>query len=192
MLRKTVYPKVESLLNDIAKKIEKYGITPNQLTLAGLGVNFLTGWIYASGHLVLGGFFVIIAAFGDLLDGPLARVSGKASKFGALLDSTVDRYSDFFIFGGLALYFLRQEETLWFLIVLGIIAGSFATSYVKARAEGLGTTCDVGFFERAERLIVFVFGSWFTGAFPLILLALFFGTNATAIYRLLHVKKNLA
>lgn len=192
MLRKAIYPKVESYLNQIAATLQKQGFTPNQLTLAGLAVNFFAGWIYAGGHLFWGGVFIILAALGDLLDGPLARTSGKVTKFGAFLDSTVDRYSDFFIFGGLALHYARQDQGGLLLLCLGTIAGAFVTSYSKARAENLIEKCNVGVFERAERVILFAFASLLWPLMPLALWVLFIGTNATAIQRILFTRKNLS
>lgn len=191
MLKKTLYPKALGLINQVAFYCEKGGITPNQLTLAGLVINFLAGWIFATGHLFLGGIVLIIASLGDLLDGALARKTGKTSKFGAFLDSTVDRYSDFFLLGGLALYFAQLGQDGWLLLTMGAILGSVATSYTKARAEGLGLTCEVGLFERAERIIILALGVLILPLLPLALVALFVGTNATAIHRILHVKKQL-
>ena len=191
MLRKAIYPKVENLLNRVATSLNKYSLTPNQLTLAGLCVNFLAGWIFASGYLFLGGIFLILASLGDLLDGPLARVSGRASKFGAFLDSTIDRYSDFFLFGGLSLYFAQRGEMGWFLMVLGIILGSFVISYSKARAENFIANCSVGVFERAERVIALALGALIPPLLPWILWILFIGTHVTAIQRILYTQKQL-
>ena len=192
MLRKAVYPKVESLLNQTAGFFHKQGITPNQLTLGGLTLNFLTGWIYASGHFFFAGIFLLLAAMGDLLDGPLARTTGQASKFGAFLDSTVDRYSDFFLFGGLALFYAKEGQSGWFLVSMGIIAGSFVTSYAKARAENLIASCDAGVLERAERVILLALASFIPFLRPLILAGLLIGTNATAVQRILYVRKTLS
>ena len=191
MLRKAIYPKVEGLLTQTARLLDRRGISPNQLTLAGLSLNFLAGWIYASGGLFLGAVVVLIAALGDLLDGPLARMSGRVTKFGAFLDSTVDRYSDFFLFGGLALYFAERGRSDWFLLTLGIIMGSFITSYAKARAENFIENCGVGIFERAERVILLALGTLIPFLLPLVCWILFLGTNATAIHRILHTRKTL-
>ena len=192
MLRKAVYPKIESILNQWAGFFQKQGITPNQLTLGGLALTFLTGWIYASGHFFLGGIVMLIGALGDLLDGPLARLSGKSSKFGAFLDSTVDRYSDFFLFGGLAVFFAWNGRYGWLVIVLGIIQGAFVTSYAKARAENLIENCSVGIFERAERIILLALGALFPFLLPLALLILFFGTQFTALQRIFFTRQALA
>lgn len=192
MLRKTIYPKVESLLNQIAQTLKQKGFSPNQLTLAGLALNFLAGWIYAAGNFFLGGVVLLVAACGDLLDGPLARVSNRVTKFGAFLDSTLDRYSDFFLFGGLALHYAQQGQTGAFLLVMGTIAGAFVTSYAKARAENFIPECSVGFFERAERVIGLALGSFIPSLMPLVLWILFFGTNGTAIHRILYTTQVLS
>ena len=192
MLRKAFYPQLESSLNQWAGFFQKKGFTPNQLTLAGLALNFIAGWIYSSGHFFLGGLVMLLAALGDMLDGPLARLTGKSSKFGAFLDSTVDRYSDFFLFGGLTLYFSNQNETGWLFITLGIILGAYVTSYTKARAENLIESCDVGVFERPERIIGLALLSFFSVLMPLLLWVLFIGTNATALHRILHTRSRLS
>ncbi len=192
MLRKAIYPKVESLLNQGASWCHEKGLTPNQLTLAGLGLSFVAGWIFSGGHFFLGGIVMLAGALGDLLDGPLARLSGKSSKFGAFFDSTIDRYSDFFLFGGVAIFFARQARYGWLFIVLGIILGSFVTSYTKARAENLIENCSVGIFERAERIIVLAVGTILTPLLSLALLVLFFGTQFTALQRIFFTQKALS
>ncbi len=192
MLRKSVYPKIEARLNAWAQILNAKGFTPNQLTLAGLGVTFLAGWLFASGHFFLGGIVMLTAGLADMLDGPLARTSGKASKFGAFLDSTVDRYSDFFLFGGLALFYANNNEPGKLLLVLGSLAGAFVTSYSKARSENFIQSCSVGVFERSERVIALGLGSLFSFLMPLALWVLFIGTNATAIQRILFVQKSLS
>lgn len=192
MLRKAIYPKVEKLLNTVAGTLDKYGFTPNQLTLAGLALNFIAGWVYAMGVIPLAGFLVLVAGLGDVLDGPLARTSGKVTKFGAFLDSTIDRYSDFFIFGGLTLHFAQTGQGGFFLLTMGIIAGSFVTSYSKARAENMIEKCNVGIFERPERVILLALASLLPFLLPLALWILFIGTNYTAIQRILFTQKELA
>ena len=192
MLRKAVYPKVEPLLNQAAAFCQQKNLTPNQLTLGGLGLNFLAGWIFSGGHFFWGALVMLAAALGDLLDGPLARLTGKSSKFGAFLDSTVDRYSDFFLFGGVALHFAFESRYGWLFIVLGIILGSFVTSYAKARAENLLESCTAGVFERPERILVLAVGCLLSPLMSLALLVLFFGTQFTALQRILFTQKALA
>ena len=191
MLRKNFYPKIEPLLNRIAVELNARGFSPNQLTLAGLALSFLTGCIFATGAFFLGGLFLLISSFADMLDGPLARVSNRATPFGAFLDSTLDRYSDFFIFGGLALCFARQDQGTWLLVSLGILAGAFVTSYAKARAESLIPSCPVGLFERPERILALALGAIVWPLLPLTLWVLLIGTNWTAIERIFYTQKAL-
>ena len=191
MLHKTVYPLVENLVNDIARLLHEKGFTPNQLTFAGCVLSFFTGCLYAGGHFFLAGLLLIAASLPDMLDGALARTSGLASKFGAFLDSTLDRYSDFFLFGGLALHFARQAETGALLISLGVLLGSFVTSYTKARAENFIEDCRVGFFERSERIVTLLLGSLFSPLLGLSLWVLLIGTHATVVTRMLHTERAL-
>lgn len=191
MLRKTLYPKVESIVNPLAEFLNEKGFTPNQLTLGGLVLNLVAGLLLASGAFFLGGLVLLAAALGDMLDGSLARVSKKETRFGAFLDSTVDRYSDFFIFGGLAVYFAKVGQSGFFLLMLGTILGSFVTSYTKARAENMIKHCSVGFFERAERIILIAVGTIIAPLLPFVLWVLFLGTNATAIHRIFYTKSLL-
>ena len=191
-LRETLYPKVEPIANAIVSFLKAQGISPTQLTLAGAALSLLTGVIYAKGYLFLGGVLLFVAGAADLLDGLLARSTGKSSSFGAFLDSTVDRYSDFFVFAGLATHFARSGEIFWFVVMLGIILGAFAVSYSKARAENFIKDCGVGIFGRSERILLLIVGTLVTPLLKLALLVLLVGTHATAIQRILHTKKNLA
>jgi phosphatidylglycerophosphate synthase len=191
-LRETLYPKVEPIVARIVTFLTSQGISPNQLTLGGAALSLLTGVIYAKGYLFLGGVMLFVAGAADLLDGPLARSTGKISQFGAFLDSTVDRYSDFFVFAGLATYFVRNGEIFWFFVTLGIILGSFAVSYTKARSENFIKNCGVGTFGRSERVCLLIIGTLVWPLLKLVLLILVVGTHATALQRILHTKKTLA
>lgn len=166
-------------------------MTPNQLTLGGAFINIFAGWAYSGGLFFLGALLLLFGSVGDLLDGPLARLTGKASRFGAFLDSTVDRYSDFFVFAGVA-YFYAVESS-WGLcwVTLGILLGAFITSYTKARAESLIPSCSVGVFERAERILILALGSLIPPLLPLALGVLLVGTHATALQRIWFVRKEL-
>ena len=190
-LRETLYPKVEPIVNRIVSFLTAQGISPNQLTLAGAALSLLTGVIYAKGYLFLGGVMLFAAGAADLIDGPLARSTGKTSSFGAFLDSAVDRYSDFFIFSGLVVYFARRSEIFWFLVTLGIILGAFAVSYTKARAENFIKNCGVGFFGRSERILLLATATLLAPFLKFALLILLVGTHATALQRVFHTKKVL-
>lgn len=191
-LRETLYPKVEPIVKRIVNFLTAQGISPTQLTLAGAALSFLTGVIFAKGYLFLGGLMLFVAGAADLLDGPLARATGKASPFGAFLDSTVDRYSDFFVFAGISIHFVRQGEIFWFFVTLGIIVGAFVVSYTKARSENFIKNCGVGIFGRSERILLLIAGTLVTPLLKLVLLVLLVGTHTTAVQRILHTKKTLA
>lgn len=195
MIRKHVYPHIEGGLNKLAGWLDKKNITPNHITLAGTALSLVAGVIYASGHFTLAGIVCVFSCLGDMLDGALARLTGKSSKFGAFLDSTTDRYADVFIFGGLAVYYARQNEIGWLVICLIIIAGAYATSYSKARSENFIDSCPVGIFERPERMIALGFFTFFTfipHIQPLSLWTLAIGTNYTALQRILYTKRKLS
>lgn len=191
-LRETLYPKVAPIAEAIVSFLKAQGISPTQLTLGGAALSLLTGVIYAKGYLFLGGIVLFVAGAADLLDGLLARTTGKTSSFGAFLDSVVDRYSDFFVFAGLATYYIRNGEVFWFLVTLGIILGSVVISYTKARAENFIKDCSVGTFGRAERVLLLIAGTLVAPLLKWVLLVLLIGTHVTAIQRILHTKKTLA
>ena len=177
----------------------KHGVNPNFFTTIGLLVSILAAYVLAIGYLRLGGALLLLAGTFDILDGRVARATDRETKFGALYDSTLDRYSEVTIFFGLAYYFSQNELIIlgmdWYtLAVLAVsmaLGGSIMTSYVRARAEGLGLECKVGIMQRAERLVYLGFGAVFhkyTLILALILIAIL--ANVTAIQRLYHVWKS--
>lgn len=141
-----------------AKLLAKTGLNPNVLTVLGLLLAFGVAWILSTGHFFVGGFLVLVSGAFDLLDGALARASGRSTRFGALLDSTFDRFSEAAMFLGLLAYYANQGSYQELVLVGAGLVGSMMTSYVKARAEGLGLTCEVGIFTRSERVIVLAIG----------------------------------
>jgi len=139
--------------------LSKSGITPNALTLISLALNIVTAYVIATGHFILGGVLVLVSGLFDLLDGALARYTKQTTKFGAILDSTVDRISEAAILCGLLIWYVPQEGTsLEIVLIFVVLIGSFLVSYIRARAEGLGWQCQVGLFTRAERVIVLAIG----------------------------------
>ena len=180
-------------LEPIGGFLEKLGVHPHILTFLGLLFSLLAGNFFRIGSFFWGGLFVGLAGICDLLDGKLARGINQSSKIGALLDSTVDRYSEGFIFLGFALYW-RNSYLLW-VIILGLL-GSILVSYVRARAEGLGVSCRVGVFKREERMTYLTIGAML-GAIPytshlflgLVLWIIAIFTNVTVIQRILYFQK---
>ncbi len=166
-------------------------VTPNQITVVGLGLTFVASVLAALGHLRWAGIVLIFAGTFDILDGALARSSGRSYPYGAFLDSTLDRYSEVTIYIGLATYFASTNGPLqrWLLLAtMAALAGSFLVSYVRARAQSLGFTCETGLFKRPERVVVTVVGLIFGGvvlSFVIFLLAIL--TNLTALQRIREV-----
>ena len=129
-------------------------ITPNQITVAGLLGSALAGAVLGWGHLRIGGALVLGGSALDMLDGALARATGKSSKVGALLDSVVDRLAEALILLGLLIYFARLGSLQEIILIFLSFVASVLVSYVKARAEGLGIPCNVGIVTRPERIIL--------------------------------------
>ncbi len=134
-----------------------FPINPNIITFIGMIVTSFSGFIIPF-NLFLGGIFILAGGAFDLLDGILARVNGRVTRFGALFDSTLDRIADGFIFLGIAWHFFRISDVEAFIVTLLCMIASYLISYVRARAEGLGVSCNVGIIERPERLVLLAFG----------------------------------
>ncbi len=144
------------ITNPVIGILSKSGIKPDALTFTGLAINIGAAYVIATGHFLLGGILILVAGLFDLLDGALARFAEKTTKFGAILDSTVDRISEAAIFCGLLVWYMPGG--LEILLIFAVLIGSFLVSYIRARAEGLGLECKVGLFTRAERVIVLAIG----------------------------------
>src|SRR3954454_8638745 len=145
--------------------LARAGVTPDMVTIAGT-VGAVAGAVllFGTGHLFWGTVAVTFCVLLDLLDGALARARGGGSVFGAVLDSTGDRAADAAIFGSLIWWFSgRGDDRLLVLLALLCLVLGVLTSYIKARAEGMGLACDVGIVERTERLILVLTGAGLTG-----------------------------
>jgi CDP-diacylglycerol--glycerol-3-phosphate 3-phosphatidyltransferase len=146
------------ITDPLVRILSKSGITPNALTFINLALSIVAAYVIATNHLVLGGVLVLVSGLFDLLDGALARFTKQTTKFGAILDSTVDRISEAATLCGLLVWYLHRGGRLEIALVFVILIGSFLVSYIRARAEGLGWQCQVGLFTRAERVIVLAIG----------------------------------
>jgi len=166
--------------------MHRLGITPNALTLLGFLLNLLNAWLLARGYLALGGVLILVFSALDAFDGTLARISNQATRFGAFLDSVLDRYSEAAIYFGLLVYFARHGRHEELYLTYAAIIGSQLVSYTRARAEGLDLSCQVGWFSRVERIIALSLGLIVGWIRPVLwLLAIL--TNLTAAQRMLHV-----
>src|SRR5918997_4777718 len=146
-------------------RLARSGVTPDAITIAGtLGAVAGAVALIATGHLFWGAFTVTVFVLLDMLDGALARARGGGSLFGAVLDSSLDRVVDAAVFGALVWWFTGEgDNRLLALVALLCLVLGVLTSYVKARAEGVGLRCDVGIVERTERLILVLTGTGLTG-----------------------------
>jgi CDP-diacylglycerol--glycerol-3-phosphate 3-phosphatidyltransferase len=152
------------IVEPVARALLRVGATPNVVTVTGtLGV--LVGAIVlgARGHLVAGALVVAFFSLTDMLDGTMARLRGGSTRFGALLDSSMDRISDGAVFGAVAYWLATQGDRPGVAAALICLVAGGLVSYVKARAEGLGMTCNVGVAERTERLLIVGVGALLAG-----------------------------
>lgn len=152
------------LLNPLGARLVRLGVTPNAITVlgtvgvvAGSVVFFSRGW-WLTGTLVIWAFVML-----DALDGIVARTGGRSSKFGAVLDSSCDRFADAAVFGSLCWFFATHGQRWLLLAALLCLVLGAVTSYIRARAEGAGFSCNVGIAERTERLIVVLVGTGLSG-----------------------------
>jgi CDP-diacylglycerol--glycerol-3-phosphate 3-phosphatidyltransferase len=177
------------ITNPIVGILSKSGITPNALTIINLALNIVAAYIIATGHFLLGGGLVLVAGLFDLLDGALARFSKQTTKFGAILDSTVDRISEAAVLCGLLIWYAPQEgASLKIVLIFVVLIGSFLVSYIRARAEGLSWQCQVGLFTRAERVIVLAIGLLINQIFIALCVLVVF-VFITVVQRLLYLWK---
>lgn len=182
------------------------GVSPNALSLVGLSLSMIAGLIYASGAFFCAGAVLILAGTCDVLDGQMARLTGRISSFGAFLDSAIDRFSELFVFLGLAWYFSSPSTSdpesflgsVMVLLIILALSGSFMVSYTRARAEGLGVDCKIGWMQRPERIALLIVGSLLAGL-PVVGYYIMVGTiliiavlsNYTAVQRIIYVKNQL-
>ena len=176
-------------LDPITGLLASLGIPPTAITVLGLVISIYGATVVARGALFSGGLWLIAAGLCDVLDGQLARRRGAESKFGAFIDSSLDRIAELAYFGGIIVYYVTRPHPGVFTIVLVLIAlcGSFMISYTRARLEGLGYTCYVGWLERPERMIILMLGlllgSW---ALFTAMMVLAIGSTITVGQRIHH------
>jgi CDP-diacylglycerol--glycerol-3-phosphate 3-phosphatidyltransferase len=192
-------PVVAKVIAPVVTWLARVGVTPDMVTVTGTvgavaGAVFLLG----TGHLFWGTVAVTFCVLLDLLDGALARARGGGSVFGAVLDSTGDRAADAAIFASLVWWFSGAgDNRLLVLLALICLVLGILTSYIKARAEGVGLSCDVGIVERTERLILALVGTGLSGlgvpyALHVALWVLLVGSAVTVVQRVVAVRRSAA
>jgi CDP-diacylglycerol--glycerol-3-phosphate 3-phosphatidyltransferase len=185
------------LIDPISHALASAKIHPHVLTVTGFILSLAAANFFRIDRFFLAGIALILGGTCDVLDGRIARATGKGSTYGALFDSTIDRYSEIFIFLGLTwFYYDRSKWTV--LIILLAVAGSMMVSYTRARAEGLGLQCRVGILQRQHRIILLVVGA-ILGTIPgtghlAMLIAIWIIAilaNITAIQRIAYIRAQL-
>ena len=188
MISNLVKDSVRTRMDQVGRVLARTRLTPDVASIVGLAINCAVAVVLASGRFGLGGALLLIAAPFDMLDGALARATGTGSKYGAFLDSMLDRYSEVVLFFGL-LWHIQHDPThadVRTLLVYACATGSLLVSYARARAEALGFDNEVGILARPERVVglgAFLLFGWT----DIILWLLAILTYVTAIQRLLHV-----
>ena len=199
MLSLRVRPVLARVVDPVAAALLRAGVSPDAITVLGtLGVVSGSLALFPRGELFVGTMVVTAFVLTDMLDGAMARRLPRRSVFGAWLDSTCDRLADAAVFSGLVLWFMGDgDDALLAGVALFCLVTGSLVSYAKARAEGLGLTCNVGFAERAERLIIVLVGAGLSGlglswALPVGLWALAVASVVTVVQRTLEVRRQAA
>ena len=202
-LQKIIYV----IINPVIKGMIKIGFTPNLVTTTGFVLNLVAAgmFLYAANEFtdstaIVGWScgVILFAGLFDMMDGRLARMGNMSSKFGALWDSTLDRYSELFTLFGVAMYLILNGWIISGIVTFFAMVGSVMVSYVRARAEGLGIECKVGLMQRPERVVLTSLGAILCGIFdniwflvvPIIIIAIL--ANITAFWRIGHCYKVLS
>ncbi len=177
-------------LDNPLKPVLKYiPFSPNVLTITGFLITSAAAIVILH-NIKLGGILIFLGGIFDMLDGMVARIKGETSRFGAFLDSVLDRYSDAFLFLSIAWYLAGKGDHIGALLSLGTLIGAFIISYTRARAEGLGESCQIGIMERPERIILLIIAT-LTGCIVPILWIMLILTHLTAIQRIFYVRKKI-
>lgn len=165
------------LLNPVIVLSSNLGLNPNTFTVLGLILNIVAAVVIISepSSIHLAGLFILLGGVCDILDGKLARSSGQETRFGALFDSSIDRYSEVVMFFGIAAFYVRGDNYLLSVVSFAALGGSMMVSYVRARAEGLGFEAKMGLMQRPERVVIIGAGALFY--YPLFHLTLFHVTG---------------
>lgn len=189
-LRKKAQQAITAPLVPLMSKLK---LTPDALTIIGVVLNLAAAVIIGFGHVFIGGIVFLVAGLFDMLDGALARYIGKMTKFGALFDSVADRVTEaalFFSFIFITGVGVWPYDVTWELVLIFLaLTGSFLTSYIRARAEGLNIECTTGIFTRPERVVVLALGLLLNQVFAAVAIVVVL-SFITVGQRFVHVWRN--
>ena len=184
------------VIDPVADFLVRHRVNPNTITTIGTLCSLAGGVIYATGHIRTAGWLLGLTALFDVLDGTVARRTGRSTVFGAFYDSTLDRVADGVVLGGLTVFYATSQEhgSVWMVVIsLLAIMGAFLTSYTRARAEALGIDAKVGFLQRPERVTLLsapqAFFGLALGGWVLMLIVAVLTVTAwiTAVQRIVYV-----
>jgi len=161
-------------------------VTPDTITWFGLALAIGAAALIINRYLLAAGVLVLVAGFFDILDGALARATNRATRFGAILDSTLDRVSEAILLLGILFLYCNEQSIAGSLLVGLALIGSMLVSYIRARAEAIGYDCQVGLFTRAERVAVLALGLMLNQVFIALVIIVIFSL-ITVSQRLLHI-----
>lgn len=197
MLTDFARTRARDLLNAVAVFFRRLGLSPNLLTLIGFGLVCVIALVIAGGNEALGAVLLVFGAAFDATDGALARLTGRVSKFGGFLDSTLDRYADGVLLLAVVWRGLDYDNRLIVILAVAALIGAFLVSYSRARAEAAGVALKEGWFTRLERMLVLILGLigtlWFGQTALVVMLAvLAVLSNLTAVQRILLTRQKLS
>ncbi len=196
MDKRAIQANARKVLDPVVNVLVVFHVSPLLVSLFGLAFSVWGGIVVARGWLLMGGVFLLLAGLCDVLDGDVARRLGKASRFGAFIDSMLDRMSEFVYFGGILMYVVRRPsgfEVYEPVVIVLALMGSVLTSYARARAEGVGIECKVGVMERPERIALMAIGLIAGYRFLMAVMILLAATSLYTVFqRIRHVHRAAA
>jgi CDP-diacylglycerol---glycerol-3-phosphate 3-phosphatidyltransferase len=197
MIQNRLRAPVTALITPICRTLLKLGVTPNGVTIAGAAGSVLSSlYFFSRGEFFIGTLVVSLFVLSDLFDGTMARLSKQGTtRWGALIDSTLDRITDAAICAGIMIYSYGNDEMVIALLALFALVTGGLIPYIRAKAESLGIDCSVGFAERAERLIILLVGTGLYGleldvALPIALVVVGIAGLVTIAQRLIVVARS--
>lgn len=193
MDKRAVQANARKVLDPVVNVLVALHVSPLLVSLFGLAFSVWGGIVVARGWLLMGGVFLLLAGLCDVLDGDVARRLGRASRFGAFIDSMLDRVSEFVYFGGILMFVVRRPsgfEVYEPVVIMLALMGSVLTSYARARAEGVGIECKVGVMERPERIALMAIGLIAGYRFLMAVMILLAATSLYTVFqRIRHVHR---
>jgi CDP-diacylglycerol--glycerol-3-phosphate 3-phosphatidyltransferase len=193
MDKRSIQHSARKVLEPAVNLLASLGVSPMLVSAFGLAFSVWGAVVVARGSLLGGGIFLLFAGLCDVLDGDLARRLGRASPFGAFIDSVLDRVSEFVYFGGILLFVVRRPDGFQNyepVVIIVALMGSVLTSYARARAEGLGIECKVGVMERPERIALLAVGLIAGYRFLMaVMILIAITSHVTVVQRVRHVHR---